>query len=160
MALAVARYGLTPTTAFVVGAVRHGDRVAIVDDKGPTTYAELDARSNAAARGLRHKGVNAGDRVALLERNSVEFLIALLALGKLGTTVVHLNTGFAGPALASALDDENVHAVIYDSEFADLVAEGVKSRTGITTDELSEMAQGDPSGVPGPGKQGGQVILT
>src|SRR4051794_40729145 len=143
MGRAVVRYGLTPATAFVVGAVRHGDRVAVIDDNGPTTYAELEARSNAAARGLADKGVESGDRVALLARNSVEFLIALIALGKLGATVVHLNTGFAGPALATALDDENVKAVVYDDEFADLVSEGVRDRTGITIDEVSKFADGD-----------------
>jgi acyl-CoA synthetase (AMP-forming)/AMP-acid ligase II len=160
MGLAVARYGLTPTTAYAIGAVRHGDRVAIVDDTGPTTYAELDARSNAVAHGLRDKGIGPGSRAALLARNSAEWLIALLALGKLGATVVHLNTGFAGPALATALDDENVEAVIYDDEFSELVAQGVESRTGITTDELSQLASGDTSGLPAPGKHGGQVILT
>ena len=160
MALAVLRYGITPTTAFVAGAVRHGDRVAVVDDNGATTYAELDARSNAAARMLSDRGINAGDRIALLARNSAEFLVALIALGKLGTTVVHLNTGFAGPALASALDDENVAAVVYDEEFTDLVSAGVTSRTGITTEEMTAAAKGDDSALPSPGHHGGQVILT
>src|SRR4051812_32556882 len=160
MGLAVARYGLTPTTAFVAGAARHGDRVAVVDDNGATTYAELDARSNAAAHGLRDVGIGPGDRVALLERNSVEFLVALVALGKLGATVVHLNTGFAGPALARALDDEHVKAVIYDREFADLVKESLENRTGVTTEQLSGFAEGDTSPLPGPGTHGGQVILT
>jgi fatty-acyl-CoA synthase len=160
LAFAVARYGLTPTTAFVADAVRHADRVAVADDNGQATYAELEALSNAAARGLRDRGINAGDRIALLARNSVQFVVALIALGKLGATVVHLNTGFAGPALATALDDENVAAVVYDAEFAELVAAGVRSRTGITTDELADLARGDASPLPAPGTHGGQVILT
>jgi fatty-acyl-CoA synthase len=160
MAMAVARYGLTPTTAFVAGAARHADRVAIVDDNGATTYAELDRRSNAAARGLREAGVQPGDRVALLARNSVEFLLALIAMGKLGATVVHLNTGFAGPALATALDDERVKAVVYDGEFGDLVAESVRDRLGVTIEQLAEYADGDPTPLPAPGTHGGQVILT
>ena len=160
MAMAVARYGLTPTAAFVAGAARHGDRVAIVDDSGPTTYAELDARSNAAAHALHDAGIAAGDRVALLARNSVEFLLALIALGKLGATVVHLNTGFAGPALARALDDERVAAVVHDREFADLVAESVRDRTGITTEDLTADANDDRTPLPAPGTHGGQVILT
>jgi fatty-acyl-CoA synthase len=160
MAMAMARYGLTPTTAFVAGAARHGDRVAIVDDNGSTTYAELDARSYAAARGLREAGIGAGDRVALLARNSVEFLLALVALGKLGATVVHLNTGFAGPALARALDDEHVKVVVYDDEFGALVAESLRNRSGITTEQVSELADGDATPLPSPGTHGGQVILT
>jgi fatty-acyl-CoA synthase len=160
IAMAVARYGLTPTTAFVAGAARHADRVAIVDDNGATTYAELDLRSNAAAWGLREAGVQPGDRVALLARNSVEFLLALIALGKLGATVVHLNTGFAGPALATALDDERVKAVVYDGEFSELVAESVRDRLGVTTERLADYADGDPTPLPAPGTHGGQVILT
>jgi fatty-acyl-CoA synthase len=163
MTKAVLKHGLTPAAAFAVGAARHPDRVAVTDDDESVTYAELDQRANAAAHALAGRGVEAGNRVALLARNSSCFLVALSALGKLGATVVHLNTGFAGPAMARALDDEKVTAVVYDAEFADLLAEALQGRLALTTDDLAQLADpstGDPSPMPRASTHGGQVILT
>ncbi|MDX6285769.1 MAG: hypothetical protein QOG53_1254 [Frankiales bacterium] len=160
MTRAVAKHGLTPAAAFAVGAARHPQRIAVADDDGTITYTELEQRANAAARALSERGVEAGDRVALLARNSRWFVIALCALGKLGATVVHLNTGFAGPALAQALNDENVRGVVYDAEFADLLAEGMRGRLSLTTDELAKVARGTVGSVPRASSHGGQVILT
>jgi fatty-acyl-CoA synthase len=160
MVRATLRYGLTPTTAYVAGAVRHGDRVAIVDDDGATTYRELDRRSNAAAHELHALGISAGGRVGLLARNSADYVIAVVALGKVGATVVHLNTGFAGPALANALADERVSAVVYDEEFTDLLAEGLTGRIAVPMAELTDRDRVEDAPPPTPESSGGQVILT
>src|SRR4051812_43918879 len=160
MALAMVRYGLTPAAVYAAGAARHPDRIAVIDDDGETTYAEIDQRSNAIAHALADRGVEAGHRVGLLARNSAEYVVATVALGKVGATVVHLNTGFAGPAMARALDDEDVAAVIYDSEFADLLREGLEKRPSIVTGEFDAFALGDASRPPSPSAAGGQIILT
>ena len=52
-----------------MGAARYGDRPAIADERGPLSFAELDARSDAIARGLIETGVRAGDTVGVLCRN-------------------------------------------------------------------------------------------
>src|SRR4051812_16556327 len=86
MVLAVARYGLTPATVFAAGAARHPDRVAVVDDAGETTYADIDRRSNAVAHAFLEEGVAAGDRLGLLARNTREFVVSTIALGHVGAT--------------------------------------------------------------------------
>ena len=69
------------------------DAVALEDKAtGRTlTYAALDERAGRAAALLAARGVGAGDRVALLSRNRIEFFELLFACAKLGAILVPLN---------------------------------------------------------------------
>jgi fatty-acyl-CoA synthase len=53
-------------------ALQHGDRDALIDDRGRTPFAELQAQSDAAAHGLRARGLGDGAVVAILCRNHME----------------------------------------------------------------------------------------
>ena len=57
-------------------AADHGDRQAVVFGDQVVTYAELERRSLAFASALDAAGLAAGDRVAALLPNSVEWLVA------------------------------------------------------------------------------------
>ena len=72
------RYGLIGG-AVVVGAPRHGDRIAMIDERGELSYKELDERSNALANAWRERGLKAGEGVAILARNHRGFLEAVFA---------------------------------------------------------------------------------
>ena len=60
--------------AIAIAAIRHGDRVGLIDELGSLTFAELDARSNALACGLRARGIREGDGIGILCRNHRGFL--------------------------------------------------------------------------------------
>ncbi len=81
------------------------------------TYAELDARANRAAHALAGQGVRAGDRVALLLMNGVEYLECYFALAKLGAVMVPLNWRLVPDELAFILRDAGAERVVYDAEF-------------------------------------------
>jgi hypothetical protein len=49
MALALARWGITPATGYAAGAARTPDRAALVDDLGVLTFREVDRRSDRIA---------------------------------------------------------------------------------------------------------------
>src|SRR3990172_7553833 len=85
-------------------------------------YAELDARANRAGRALLAQGVRAGDRVALLLMNGVEYLEAYFALAKLGAVMVPLNWRLVPEELAFILKDAGATALLYDAEFDAQVA--------------------------------------
>lgn len=71
---------------------RHlGAKTALLWDEGKLTWSELDAYASGFARYLSTQGVNAGDRVAILLPNGVEFVVAFLAVLKLGATPAPLN---------------------------------------------------------------------
>jgi acyl-CoA synthetase (AMP-forming)/AMP-acid ligase II len=103
-------------------------------------------------------------------RNHRGFLEATFAVSKLGANSLFLNTAFAGPQLAEVVEREKPRAIIYDEEFSDLLAEAGKRRKRVvawhdsercddpTIDEL--IAEGDPTDVVPPDREGRAVILT
>ena len=95
-----------------------GDKTALVGDAGTLTYAELDARVTAFAAALTQGGIVVGDKVLLRTWNCFEFVIAFLALTKIGAVAVTQNT-------AAGLAD-----VEYVLEHSDAVA-------AVALDELS-----------------------
>ncbi len=65
--------------------------VAVIDDYGTTTYAQLRSEVTALAGRLAARGVLPGDRVALLAGNSLAFTVACWAVWDLGAILVPLN---------------------------------------------------------------------
>src|ERR1700761_924797 len=82
-------------TDSVLGAVlRHADRApdqaAVKDLERALTRGELRDAAGKVAAGLHQKGVEPGDRVALLIGNSVDFVVAALGCLWAGVTFVPL----------------------------------------------------------------------
>jgi acyl-CoA synthetase (AMP-forming)/AMP-acid ligase II len=121
--LAWRRWGFTLPLGYAVGAVRHPDRPAVIDERGTLSFAEIDHRTTRLARGLRERGVRASTRVGVLCRNHHGVLETVIACGKLGADVVLLNTGLAVQQLNAVLDEQQVGLLFVDAEFADLLAE-------------------------------------
>ncbi|WP_286137324.1 AMP-binding protein [Mycobacterium sp. IS-3022] len=102
-------------------ALRDADAVAITDDMGDLTFAELNGRVNALARGWTEAGFGRGDVVAVLCRDHRGLITVLAAAGKIGAQTLLMNTGFAKPQLADVAHRENVSVLVYDEEFSALV---------------------------------------
>jgi fatty-acyl-CoA synthase len=66
-------------------------KTALVFRTRTWTYAELDADCNRVANGLAGLGIVKGDRVAILSRNSAEFVLIRFALARLGAVLVPIN---------------------------------------------------------------------
>jgi fatty-acyl-CoA synthase len=136
--LAVRHWGPTLAAAFAAGAARFGERVGLVDERGALTFDELDARTNALARGLSAHGVAAGSVVGILCRNHRYFVDAAGACSKLGAHALFLNTSFSMPQLRDVVEREGVRALVIDDEFRALVDERFNGPVviGWTDDEL------------------------
>jgi acyl-CoA synthetase (AMP-forming)/AMP-acid ligase II len=117
MGLSLLRYGFSITAIYEVGAARHPDRTAIVDDDGSLTYGELHRRTDAMARGFATTGVGPGVRVGVLCRNHRSAVEAQVAVGKLGADVVLLNTGLSAGQLREVAGELKLHTVVADEEF-------------------------------------------
>ncbi len=117
------RYGMLGG-AITAGAIRHGDRLAIIDERGELSYKELDRRSNALANAWRERGLEAGEGVAVLVRNHRGFLDALFAGAKCGARVILLNTSFAGPQIREVAEREGTDLLVYDDEYSETL-EGI-----------------------------------
>ena len=77
--------------AVEANARRFGAKTALLCDDHRLTWSELDAFASGFARDLSSQGVTAGDRVAILFPNGIEFVVAFLAVLKLGATPAPLN---------------------------------------------------------------------
>jgi acyl-CoA synthetase (AMP-forming)/AMP-acid ligase II len=73
-------------------AQRFPSRTLIVSDGERPTFAEVEARSRALARGLVAQGIGKGTRVGLLMPNRADWVIAYFALARIGALCVPLNT--------------------------------------------------------------------
>ncbi len=171
MAAAYAKWGPSPALGYTVGAIRHPDRLAVIDELGTLTWAEVDQRTNALANALREHGIETGDGVAILCRNHRGFVETTVALAKIGAHALFLNTAFAAPQITDVTNREEPVALVYDEEFSEMVRDAGEGRKrfivwfdgpdkpdGPVIEDLIE--QGDTSAPPAPESKGRFVILT
>jgi acyl-CoA synthetase (AMP-forming)/AMP-acid ligase II/uncharacterized protein YndB with AHSA1/START domain len=164
------KWGRSPAAGAISLAQRYPDGTMIVDELGTLTYSEVDTRTNALAHALSDAGLVEGDGVGVMCRNHRGFIEATIALSKLGADALYLNTAFAGPQLTEVVQREKPKALIFDEEFYGLLEDAGHRRKRFvawhdeptahdpTLDEL--MADGDPSSVVPPDREGRAVILT
>ncbi|MDT4910224.1 MAG: fatty-acyl-CoA synthase [Pseudonocardiales bacterium] len=108
--------------AIALSSAGHGNSVAILDERGPVTFSELDKRSSAFANALRAKGFKPGNSIGILVRNHRGIYEAIFAGAKLGARTLLLNTDFAGPQLADVCKREDVTVLVHDDEFTPIVS--------------------------------------
>ncbi|MBN6039757.1 amino acid adenylation domain-containing protein [Amycolatopsis sp. 195334CR] len=72
-------------------AAAHPDRLAVACGEHNLTYRELDRRANGFARRLARLGVRRGDRVLLWSDKSVDVVVAMQAVLRLGAAYVPMD---------------------------------------------------------------------
>lgn len=102
----------------------------IFEEKLKIRWRDLKHYVDSFARYLELVGVRKGDNVALLMSNSKEFVIAFLAIGKLGAVPVPLNTFLKRTELEYILADCEAKLVITQGKFAELL-DGIERETGV-----------------------------
>ncbi|HKS43673.1 MAG TPA: amino acid adenylation domain-containing protein, partial [Amycolatopsis sp.] len=90
---------------FAAQVGRTPDDVAVVDETGSLTYAELDARSNQVARWLRDRGAGPGSRVAILLPRSLDLVAVLWGVCKSGAAYVPVDPDYPAARIAYVLED-------------------------------------------------------
>ncbi|BFU46064.1 amino acid adenylation domain-containing protein [Krasilnikovia sp. MM14-A1004] len=91
---------------------RHGDRPAVRDADHTLTYRDLDRRSDAVAAGLRARGVEHGDRVAVHLPRGADVFVALLAILKAGAAYVPVDTRYPAARRTLMVGDSGARLVI------------------------------------------------
>jgi acyl-CoA synthetase (AMP-forming)/AMP-acid ligase II len=95
---------------------------ALVDDRGAAyTYAQLKAAVERRAGGWAGLGIGAGDIVALVAKNSADFLVHAFAVMRAGATPAFVNWRLSRRELAEVLALVEPKAIAADAEFAGLV---------------------------------------
>lgn len=105
---------------------------AISFEKLQWSYADLNTAVSATAVVLRDAGVKRGDRVAVLGLNSDEYIIAQLAIGRLGAVSVLLNYRLTAEELKYLLGDSEPVALLLDEDFLSIRDELVRATPSIS----------------------------
>lgn len=106
-------------------ALKVGDRV--VD------YAELERQSNQLAHYLLAQGVKPGDHVAVYAKNSVEHVVAVLAIVKVRAVNINVNYRYVEAELNYLFENADVVALIHERSYAPLVAACVPNHPQLQT---------------------------
>jgi long-chain acyl-CoA synthetase len=109
-----------------------------------STYPDLFGRALRASSGLLELGVGAGDRIALLLRNSIEFLEASVATAPLGASAVPINWHWRGDEIAHVLNDSGAKVLVVHADLWPAIAGSVPEGLAI----ILVGADGDDAGEP------------
>jgi long-chain acyl-CoA synthetase len=110
-----------------------GDQVGVRCGERFVAYPQLFGEALRVTRALHELGVGAGDRVALLMRNSIEFLQASIATVPLGASAVPINWHWRGEEIAHVLRDSGAKVLIAHADLWPAIAEHVPERIALVT---------------------------
>lgn len=102
------------------------ERIALVDEEevpgslGKLTYSELARRSENMARFLEDRGVNVGDRVALVSPNSGKFLVSYYGVSGYGRVLVPINYRLNREEITYIVGHSGARVLLVDPEYDDI----------------------------------------
>lgn len=110
---------------------RHGPKLAVVVGEQAYTYKQLDQLSSNLAAHLKAAGITKQDRVAILLRNCVEYVVTDLAILKLGAVKVPLNEMLSMSDVAYMVGHSGAKALVVHSSLLDKLDEAELNRTDL-----------------------------
>lgn len=114
---------------------RHPARDCLVGDEEKLSYSAIDERTNRLAVALRSRGIEPGDRVAILIGNRVAFVESVLACLRLGAIAVPLSIRMAAPEITYCLEDCGAVGLIHQPDDVDLPNDLEALRMILSSDE-------------------------
>lgn len=134
--------------AFRDSVARAPDQPALAYFDGRLTYRETEALSDSVAGHLAARGLERGERVAIMLQNSPQFVLALLGAWKAGATVVPLNPMYKSAEVGHVLKDADVTTLIcsdraWEAYLRDTAAGAPSVRIAVTACELDLQTKND-----------------
>ncbi|MFC1524393.1 class I adenylate-forming enzyme family protein [Thermodesulfobacteriota bacterium] len=111
---------------------------AVVHESKRFSYLEVEQKANKIANWLLEKGIKKGDRIALLLKNSINYITAYYGILKSGTVAVPLNTGLTANEVNQLLDDCQARILLTEPIFSNLLHEIIADHK--LPDHLSDIA--------------------
>lgn len=146
-------------------ALRWGPRDHLVQGDRRISFGQHHSAIQRVASLLRHDGVGAGDRVALLAASSPEWIVTWWAALRIGAIAVPFNAWWSADEVAHAVGDCRPRVVMADAEGARRLPAGValleRDRVAgmIDADGDGSAGSDDPSVDPGSDESDPAVIL-
>ncbi|HEX6878171.1 MAG TPA: acyl-CoA synthetase [Nocardioidaceae bacterium] len=109
------------------------DRPVIQVGDRKVSYAELEAEANRLAHFLAGRGIGAGDHVGIYAKNSIEHVVALLAVFKIRAVAINVNYRYVEGELNYLFDNSDMAALLHERPYAPLVAATAPNHDKLTT---------------------------
>ncbi|WP_430909740.1 non-ribosomal peptide synthetase, partial [Maribacter sp. 2-571] len=129
---------------FEIQARKTPNTTALVSESYTLTYTELDERSNQLARYLKNEyGAEAGMLIGICSDRSLEMIVGILAILKLGSAYVPIDPEFPEDRIAYMLDDSNVKIVLTHSQYSSVLPLS-KEITIVALDSEQKVVEKEP----------------
>jgi acyl-CoA synthetase (AMP-forming)/AMP-acid ligase II len=130
------------------------DRPVVQVGDRKVTYAELEGEANRLAHFLASRGIGVGDHVGIYAKNSIEHVVALLAVFKIRAVAINVNYRYVESELNYLFDNSDMVALLHERPYAPMVAATVPNHEKLTTivampDPTDPDSQADISGYGG-----------
>ncbi|WP_110205893.1 acyl-CoA synthetase [Nocardioides daejeonensis] len=99
------------------------DRLAVQVGEDTITFAELERKANQLAHYLSAQGIGVGDHVGLYSKNSIEHVIALVAILKVRAVSININYRYVAGELEYLFGNADLVGLVHDRVYAGLVGE-------------------------------------
>jgi long-chain acyl-CoA synthetase len=102
---------------------KNKNQAAFVNFDTRLTYAELDLQTRNFAAWLQNKGLEKGDRIALVMPNILQYPVALFGALRAGLVVVNTNPMYTAREMKHQLVDSGARAIVIVENFANVLSE-------------------------------------
>ncbi|MBM4373507.1 MAG: acyl--CoA ligase [Deltaproteobacteria bacterium] len=129
LALLRGRGRLTPSMTVRFHAANSPHRAALIEPRTGRhlSYAELDRAVDRTVELLRTLGIDKGDAVLLMLRNTVEFLLLQLAIGRVGGAAVTVSFRSTASELGYLMRHSRARALFFASDRGDAVRQALST---------------------------------
>ena len=140
------------------------EAIAVSFEGRDISFSDLDLRANRIANGLAAAGLRPGDRLALIAKNSLEWIEVLVGALRAGVVLVAVNWRLAPPEIAYVLEHAAPRALIFDPALVELFEHlgslpDVRLRLGFEAAGFDAWAEAQSSADPRLPIKGGDVAL-
>ena len=99
--------------------------IAVFEERS-VSYREMEGWSARVAAGFAARGVGRGDVVALLSFNSIEFLVTIFAVNRLGAVAMPINWRLATPEVQYLLEHSGAKLLVTDRDTPELAIDTIR----------------------------------
>lgn len=112
-------------------AYQFPDKKAVWFNNSWMTYSQIEERANCLANCLIGNDVEPGDRVAILNDNSFNYVISYYAVLKTGAITVELNTEYGSDDIKFLINDCDAKAIIIQKKYLEILRKIIKDVTSV-----------------------------
>lgn len=124
------------------------DKQSLIFGADRWTFQQLDQITTQTAHRLGELGIASGDCVALMLRNTPEFVVLVHAISRLGAILVPINTRLSPDEISWQLADVGARLLTFDASYAPSAQQAASSLPDLMTLPMEELFQVPSATVP------------